>query len=129
MWLQWRGCWLFGEMLGTKWPARMESWNIDRRGAAAATDVSLGQSGFDMMQINLMYTVFRTCTDCLVNYKIISVFWFGFRVHLCMKYWLVLIYIILLLNICVCISLSNYYNVVSQMNINWRIYCYLSQFV
>nr|ACN36579.1 unknown [Zea mays] len=61
-------------MLGTKWPTRMESWNIDRRGAAAATDVSLGQSGFDKMQINPLYTVFRTCTDCLVNYKIISVF-------------------------------------------------------
>jgi len=28
-------------MLGTKWPARMESWNIGRRGAASATDVSL----------------------------------------------------------------------------------------
>jgi hypothetical protein len=64
----------------------MESWNIGRRVAAATTDVSLRQSGFDMMQINLMYTVFRTCTDCLVNYKIISVFWFEFRVHLCMKY-------------------------------------------
>jgi hypothetical protein len=33
---------LFGEMLGRKRPARMESWNIDRRGAAAAAiDVSL----------------------------------------------------------------------------------------
>jgi hypothetical protein len=32
---------LFGEMLGRKRPARMESWNIGRRGAAAATDVSL----------------------------------------------------------------------------------------
>jgi hypothetical protein len=64
----------------------MESWNIDRSGAAAATNVSLEQSGFDKMQINLVYTVFRTCIDCLANYKIISVFWFGFRVHLCMKY-------------------------------------------
>ena len=73
-------------MLGTKWPARMESWNIGRRGATAATDVSLGQSGFDMMQINLLYIVFRTCIDCLANYKIILVFWFEFRVHLCMKY-------------------------------------------
>jgi hypothetical protein len=77
---------LFGEMLGRKRPARMESWNIDRRGATAATDVSLEQSCFDKMQINLVYTVFRTCTYCLANYKIISVFWFGFRVHLCMKY-------------------------------------------
>jgi hypothetical protein len=77
---------LFGEMLGRKRPARMESWNIGRRGAAAATDVSLEQSGFDKMQINLVYTVFHTFTDCLANYKIISVFWFGFRVHLCMKY-------------------------------------------
>jgi hypothetical protein len=77
---------LFGEMLGMKWPARMESWNIGTRGAAAATNVSLGQSGFDIMQINLLYTVFRTCTDCLANYKIISVLWFRFRVHLCMKY-------------------------------------------
>jgi hypothetical protein len=77
---------MFGEMLGTKWLARMESWNIGRRVATAAIDVSLGQSGFDMMQINLMYTVFRTCTDYLANYKIISVFWFGFRVHLCIKY-------------------------------------------
>ncbi|PWZ25317.1 CBS domain-containing protein CBSCBSPB5 [Zea mays] len=33
---------LFGEMLGRKRPARMKSWNIVRRGAAAAaTDVSL----------------------------------------------------------------------------------------
>jgi hypothetical protein len=80
---------------------------MGRRGAAAATDVSLGQSGFDMMQINLLYIVFCTCTDCLANYKIISMFWFGFRVHLCMKYLLVLIYIILiilLLNICVYFS-------------------------
>jgi hypothetical protein len=77
---------LFGEMLGRKRPARMESWNIGRRGATAATDVSLEQSGFDKMQINLVYTVFHTCTDCLANYKIILVFWFGFRVHLCMKY-------------------------------------------
>ena len=64
----------------------MESWNIGRRGAAAATDVSLEQSSFDKMQINLVYTVFHTCKDCLANYKIISVFWFGLRVHLCMKY-------------------------------------------
>jgi hypothetical protein len=66
---------------------------------AAATDVSYGQSGFDMMQINLLYTVFRTCIDCLANCKIISVFSFGFRVHLCMKYSLVLIYIILIINL------------------------------
>jgi hypothetical protein len=53
--------------VSTKWPARMESWNIGRRGAAAAaaTDISLGQSGFDMMQINLLYIVFCTCTYCL----------------------------------------------------------------
>jgi hypothetical protein len=77
---------LFGEMLGRKRPARMESWNIGRRSAAAATDVFLEQTGFDKMQINLVYTVFHTCKDCLANYKIISVFWFGLRVHLCMKY-------------------------------------------
>jgi hypothetical protein len=77
---------LFGEMLSRKRPARMESWNIGRSATTAATNVSLEQSGFDKMQINLVYTVFRTCTDCLANYKIISMFWFGFRVHLCMKY-------------------------------------------
>jgi hypothetical protein len=109
---------LFGEMLERKRSARMESWIIGRRGAAAATDVSLEQSGFDKMQINLVYTVFHTRTDCLANYKIISVFWFGFKSTLMYEILtdthLYYINYIIIKYICMCISLLNYYNVESQ---------------
>jgi hypothetical protein len=48
---------------------------VRRRGVAAATDVSLA-----------LYSALAQIVWLITDYLIISVFWFGFRVHLCMKY-------------------------------------------